>query len=90
LLIFHEAFGEESDDAFEKEVWVDVSSMLAVIFFWRMTLTDSGHGQQLHQPDGQGHLYCWGKPFSIFFRFFFSERKKLEERKKMRSSSCTL
>eukprot|EP00434_Breviolum_minutum_P040097 symbB.v1.2.035625.t1/scaffold4844.1/size33976/5 len=45
---------EESDDAFEKEVWVDVSSMLAVIFFWRMTLTDSGHGQQLHQPDGQG------------------------------------
>ena len=38
--------------------------MLAVICFWRMTLTDSGHGQQLHQPDGQGHLYCWGKPFS--------------------------
>lgn len=47
-----------------------------LISFWCMTLTDSGHGQQLHQPDGQGHLYCWGKPFSIFFRFFFFGKEK--------------
>ena len=75
---------QDSDDDFEKEVWVDVSSMSVI--FWHMTLTDSGHGKQLHQPDGQGHRML-GQAFLFSFGFF---SEKLEEWKKMRSSSCTL